>query len=130
MLRFCSAWSCVFSVMHITSLCSRSYVHECVSCIWVQLNPSFKIWTIESYLGHLISLILDKTDLKKRAWTYSLHFPTEVALTHSVLDGVAGCQQASPTRQRRGALRSEGEERVEEVPGHTRASRLPGAEWV
>ncbi|KAB0376750.1 hypothetical protein FD755_011194 [Muntiacus reevesi] len=42
-----------------------------------------------------------------RAWTYSLHFPTKVALTHSVLDGVAGCQQASPTRQRRGALRTQ-----------------------
>lgn len=69
--------------------------------------------------GSSDSFIMDKTDLKKRAWEYSLHFPTEVALTHSVLDGVAGCQQASPTQQRRGALRSEGEERVEVVPSHT-----------
>ena len=126
-----------FSFMH-TSLCSRSYVCECVSCIWVQLNPSFNIWTIESDLAYLISFILDKADLKKRAWMCSPYFPTQVELTHSVLDGVAGCQQASPTRRRRGALRSEGEEggpgcreeRVEEIPGHTRASLLPGGEWV
>lgn len=58
---------------------------ECVSCIWVQLNPSFNIWTIESDLAYLISFILDKADLKKRAWMCSPYFPTQVELAHSVL---------------------------------------------